>query len=382
MDENATGQTGVGNPVVVVGRFPPPLDGQAIATRRLAQLLEPYSMLRRIDVSTGESSLAESDVRLRAGRIPHYLACRKRLRATARSQPHATVLWTGISGSTLGHFRDLTVILPILKRHRKVYAVVHWGNFHELFTRLSTRFTAQRMMRQVAGVVFLNDTLRRRSAAWVPEEKQIIIPNTIDESILLDDSELDDKRAAHRERATFNLLYLGSMTASKGWADVVRAAEILDRQKVDVRLDLVGRWESEQSHEMFTDYITHRGLSDIVHHHGTVTDRSRVKDFFRQADAFVLPTYYPTEAQPLTIIEALNAGTPVITTRHAGIPDMVDDRVEGYLVSPQQPEAIAAAVQRMMNLDRWNALSVAARERFERQFAPDTVRDLWLELVQ
>jgi glycosyltransferase involved in cell wall biosynthesis len=368
--------------VVVVGRFPPPLDGQAIATRKLARLLESFCDLRRVDVSTGESALAESDVRFRSGRVSHYFACRKRLKATARSMPEATVLWTGISASTLGHYRDLTVVFPNIRRHDRVYGVVHWGNFDELFTRLSTRFTAGKMVEQLSGLVFLNETLRERSSRWIPPEKQFVIPNTIEESIRLTDNELNQKRVARQQRTVFRMLYLGSMTASKGWADGVRAVEILTRQNVPIQFDLVGRWESDEAKIAFSDYITHHGLSKTVLHHGAVSNRSQIKALFAEADAFILPTYYPTEAQPLTIIEALNTGTPVITTRHAGIPEMIDQNVEGFFVEPKQPEAIAAAVQQITSFEDWRSMSEAARDRFNRQFEPGLVRSSWLKLVQ
>jgi glycosyltransferase involved in cell wall biosynthesis len=224
--------------------------------------------------------------------------------------------------------------------------------------------------------------LRERCAGWVPHEKQIVIPNTIEESILLDQDELAAKRMTRQHRSEFRLLYLGSMTPSKGWADVVRAAEILHQHDIAVKLDLVGRWESDQAEQVFADYVTQHGLSSVIIHHGPVRDRAEIKAFYAQADAFVLPTYYPTEAQPLTIIEALNAGTPLITTRHAGIPEMLDEGVEGFFVSARQPEAIAAAVQRMTDTEAWTRLSIAARKRFEKQFAPDTVRDLWLDLLK
>ena len=57
--------------------------------------------------------------------------------------------------------------------------------------------------------------------------------------------------------------------------------------------------------------------------HGGVSERSIIKEFLNRADAFVLPTYYPIEAQPISIIEALNSGTPVIATNHASIPEMI-----------------------------------------------------------
>ena len=368
-------------PVVVVGRFPPPLDGQSIATRRLARLLERDCDLRRIDISTGESPLAESDVRLRSGRIAHYLRARKRLKSAVEATPNGTVLWAGISASTLGHFRDGLITLPSLRSHSRVFAVVHWGNFDELFKRFSTRWTAANMVKRVSGFVFLNQLLRDRCGRHIPDEKAVIIPNTIELAVQLTDDEVASKQMAHQKREVFRILYLGSMTGTKGWADVVKAVKLLSAGNADYRLDLVGRWEADSDKAAFADYILRHNLTGIVKHHGGISDRSVIKQLYAQADAFALPTYYPTEAQPLTVIEALNAGTPVITTRHAGLPEMIDDNVEGTFVPKQDPESIAAAVETLSDFETWRRMSVAARSRFKRQFHPDIVRGQWIELV-
>ncbi len=89
-----------------------------------------------------------------------------------------------------------------------------------------------------------------------------------------------------------------------------------------------------------------------------------------------------TEAQPLTIIEALNAGTPVVATRHAGIPDMVRADKEALFVPLQAPEAIAEAVQRLAGEAAWQAASRHARARFQTRFSPDAVRRQWLALLE
>lgn len=368
--------------VFVVGRFPPPLDGQAIATRRLAQLLEPHCDLRRIDLSTGSAAKAQSEVRFRAGHIAHYASARGQIRSALRAAPNATILWTGVSGSTLGHYRDILVSLPAFRRCHRVHAVVHWGNFDELFRSPKTRITARSMLDRLTSIVFLNQLLRDRCRDFVPDSKARIIPNTIDESIQLSSDEVETKQRVRKDRKVFRLLYLGSMTPSKGWKDAVFATEIMHKKGLSVELDLVGRWESDDDKASFTDHVVRGGLGSVVHHHGAVSDRTLLKEMYARSDAFLLPTYYPTEAQPLTIIEALNAGTPVISTSHAGIPEMIADGKEGFLVEKHRPDSIVEAVESLFPYEAWRQHSVAARKRFETTFHPDRIVEKWLELIK
>ncbi len=87
---------------------------------------------------------------------------------------------------------------------------------------------------------------------------------------------------------------------------------------------------------------------------------------------------HPTEAQPLTIIEALSAGTPVVVTRHSGIPDMVRENQDALFVPPQAPDA----VQRLADDATWKTFSQHARQQFQTRFSPDTVRRQWVDLLE
>jgi glycosyltransferase involved in cell wall biosynthesis len=106
-----------------------------------------------------------------------------------------------------------------------------------------------------------------------------------------------------------------------------------------------------------------------------------VKQFHLQADVFVLPSYHIAEAQPLSIIEALNAGTPVIATRHGGIPDMVADGEQAIFVPRSSPQAICDAVTQMSDPAQWTAMSLRARKLFLEKYHPDVVRRQWVELL-
>ena len=112
-----------------------------------------------------------------------------------------------------------------------------------------------------------------------------------------------------------------------------------------------------------------------------ISDREEMRLLHLESDAFVLPTYYHNEAQPLSIIEALAAGTPVIATNYRGIPEMIDDGKEGFLIPSRSPGEIAEAVKKLKDGDRWRRMSKTARARFDEQFHPEVVREQWIELV-
>ena len=101
-----------------------------------------------------------------------------------------------------------------------------------------------------------------------------------------------------------------------------------------------------------------------------------MKALYLEADMFLLPSYL-IEGQPLTIIEALNAGSPVIASNLGGTIDMLDQGREGHLIPPQSPAAIADAIHRLISRDVWRAASEAARSRYLRDYDEAVVLEKW-----
>lgn len=365
--------------VCVVGRFPPPLDGQSIATRRLATLLDGRRSVETFDLSPGEEAFVRSRATLHPGRALHYLRTSRELRRWLRARAQSPVLWASVSASTLGHFRDMSLVAPAFGREQRVFAVVHHGGFAELFRRRATRRSAQRLVRQLSGVVFLSETLADRASQWIPAAKRLVVPNTIDDALIPTEDELDAKRRRRESGGALRILFFSNMIPAKGYLDVVRALGILRQRGVDAHADFVGRWGSEDGPAAFEATVCEAGVAEHVTHHGGVSSREAARAHYLAADVFCLPTTYPTEAQPLTVIEALAAGCPAVVTPHASLPEMVEAGCSGEFARPHDPLDLADAIRRAA--DGGTARISDARARFERAFSPDAVRRQWLTLL-
>ena len=177
------------------------------------------------------------------------------------------------------------------------------------------------------------------------------------------------------------MLYLSNMIPEKGYLDLLEALGKLLSEDIPVEAKYAGRWASESDQASFSRRVDELQLSGTVTHLGGISDREQVRSLYIWADVFVLPTYYPTEAQPLTIIESLAAGTPVVSTRHASIPEMVSVGEEAELVTPRQPDRLADAIRTITSADRWLRASEQARARFDSVFSPHAVRRKWMALL-
>ena len=99
------------------------------------------------------------------------------------------------------------------------------------------------------------------------------------------------------------------------------------------------------------------------------------------SDVFMLPSYL-IEGQPLTIIEAMNAATPIITTRIGGMVDMISEGNEGFFVPPQSPSSIAEATRKLLDPTTRQKMAKAARKRYQEAYSAEHVTQLWRQLVE
>jgi glycosyltransferase involved in cell wall biosynthesis len=109
-----------------------------------------------------------------------------------------------------------------------------------------------------------------------------------------------------------------------------------------VLLTLVGEGPDRAALEKL---IAERGLSGQVQLSGAC-NHDKVADFYRNSDAFILASF--SEGVPVVLMEAMAMELPCIATWVMGIPELIDNGVDGLLVPPADPVALADAVDRLI----------------------------------
>jgi colanic acid/amylovoran biosynthesis glycosyltransferase len=110
-------------------------------------------------------------------------------------------------------------------------------------------------------------------------------------------------------------------------------------------------------------------ISDRVEFVGRVV-RRQVSDLMRSADVFVHHSVTGSDGDmegiPTVIMEAMSTGLPVVSTKHSGIPELVDHGRDGFLVSERDVEGYAAALLSFRTADP--AMGKSARKKIEEKF--------------
>lgn len=143
------------------------------------------------------------------------------------------------------------------------------------------------------------------------------------------------------------LLFLSNYVKSKGIIDLIDAIEIVAKKNQNFHLNLVGK-PYDVTVEWLQDYIGKKNISSFV----TVCGPKYGDDKYRElanSDIFVFPTYYYNEAFPLALLEAMQFGLMVITTREGGISDMIEDGKTGLLIEKRDIMDLADKIQFSIN---------------------------------
>jgi glycosyltransferase involved in cell wall biosynthesis len=189
--------------------------------------------------------------------------------------------------------------------------------------------------------------------------------------------------AANRN-GTLRLLGVGRLVAKKGFDVVVDACADLDRRGVPFEALIVG--PDDDAGPALRARIAELGLAGRVRLSDQMSQAELYAEY-RRASAFCLPCRVlgngDRDGIPNVLAEAMAAGTPVVTTPVSGIPEIVRDGVNGLLVAPDDPRAVADAVLRLReDAELARRLSAEGRATVRRELDGDRLAGTLLGLFR
>ncbi|MGB6122685.1 MAG: glycosyltransferase family 4 protein, partial [Bacteroidota bacterium] len=172
-------------------------------------------------------------------------------------------------------------------------------------------------------------------------------------------------RAAPRTRResdgrVFEILFLSRVERYKGIGETVEAYRILRSRSDRVRLTVAGAGDGLEAVERYVREEKIEGVTFAGH----LVGESKAEAFLR-SDVYVLPSY--GEGMPISVLEAMAFGVPVVVTRTGGLRDFFQHGKMGFLVDRPDPELISDFIQTLMQ-DRALAHRMS---RYNRRYARD-----------
>jgi glycosyltransferase involved in cell wall biosynthesis len=213
-----------------------------------------------------------------------------------------------------------------------------------------------RQLELASAVLVLSESWKQFILEIAPEARTIVVPNyvRVPEAV---------ERSARQD---ITVLFLGLLGQRKGIFDLLEAFARARRQNPALSLVVGGNGEIEEAKRLARELDIEEGVNFL----GWI-DEGKRREMLTQADIFVLPSY--NEGLPMSVLEAMAYGLPVITTPVGGIPEVITDGEDGRLVAPGD---VGALEKTLLELAREpelrQALGTAGHARVKERYA-DTV---------
>lgn len=256
-------------------------------------------------------------------------------------------------------YRKLPFIYMASWAKKPIINHIHGADFDEFYINSSEKKKQQ--IKKVYGkckiLVALSEEWKQRLEKIVPKEKIIVIENY---SILHEDAL---KERCSRE-SNHEILFLGELGRRKGCYDIPAVIEDVVKSIPDVKFILAGAG-STQDEIAIKQLIKEKGIEQNVEFPGWVRGNQKDK-LLREADVFFLPSY--NEGMPMSILDAMGYGLPIVSTTVGGIPKIVHDDENGFCFEPGNVMEMGKAIENLLENKRLEA-SISSFEIVKRGYS-------------
>jgi glycosyltransferase involved in cell wall biosynthesis len=210
----------------------------------------------------------------------------------------------------------------------------HGGNIETWLTTRWARWLTRAAMRRASLVVAVWNAGQQALAATLGEHRVRLVVNGVDTSRFTPAL----TRTHHRPR----ILYVGLLTPRKGVLDLIEASRALRRAGLDHELLLLGGVPDEGPAAAEPVLAAAAGHAVLL---GTRSP-DEMPEVYQAADVFCLPSWW--EAMPLSVLEAMASGLPVVATDVGDVRRIVVHGETGFVVPVQSPDELAAALRKVV----------------------------------
>ena len=226
------------------------------------------------------------------------------------------------------------------------------------------------------GIIAVSEAVKRNIAEnGVPDDKISVIYGGINPVKVLDDKEKSLAREKWGIGEEVVVGIVARLTEVKGHKYFIDAAEIISRDNDNVKFFIAGIGPKE---EELKELIKQKGLTDKVVFTGFVDE---IYEVFNIIDINVISSL--SEALCLSLIEGMSAGKPSVATDTGGIPEVIKDGYNGFLVPAGDAEGLADAILKLIHDPGLRkAMGDRGREIMEKSFTADIMAEKIEELYE
>jgi glycosyltransferase involved in cell wall biosynthesis len=308
------------------------------------------------------------------------------------------ILYINLGQSYFSFVRVLWWYLPmrIIKYNAPIIISLNGHSFVNWGTQNYKTFIFKRILNSSTIVTVVGNTQKSKLIEYgINEHKIHIIPNTIDSEPV--NEQFAFNKQQDLKSKPIEILFLSLLVESKGYPEYLESLLFLAKSKFQFKINatICGPIIKTTYCNRFNSINDAQSwIQDIVDEINNIPDSNinvqwipgakgiEKQKLFNSTHIFVLPTYYPNEAQPLVILEALASGCALITTTAGEIPSTVSNK-EALILNEITPENIANAIMEYINNDKMRMEKVnLGLKLYKEKYCLDIYRQNWINLFK
>lgn len=329
--------------LLLIGPIPPPHHGVSTAMQTLlaSPMAETFRLVH-LDITDrrGIDHVDKPDVYDVALFARQFF---RNLALILKERP--ALFYLPVSQTRIGFLRDSLFMIPAFLARIPVVVHLHGAYLETLYSNGGLFWKAYMgmILRRVSRFIVLGEMLRPIFRRWAVPERISVVPNGVPSDAVRQRS---GPVLAPPGPKIFRVVFLSSLSRQKGLFVLLEAVPMVVTAHADVEFLIAGPWWGDATRMEAEETVAALGLAGKVRFVGSVTGRPK-SDFLRSGDVFVFPGIQQ-EGQPITVLEAMSAGLPVVATDRGCLKETVLDGVTGFIIPPHSPQAIAEKIVRLI----------------------------------
>lgn len=359
--------------ILFIAPIPDPINGQSKASKMALSCIDTKDIVTIINLSKQRLKNGFSS-------FGRFFEIFKILIQVWKNRKYNDLIYISIAESYAGNLRDLFIYFICFKSRNKI--IIHMlggaGMAKILNSTGLTSFLNRYIISRLGGVIVEGELNFLMFKNIISDRKIHIIPNFADDYLFVNDEEIYRKFSDNKR---IQILYLSNLIPGKGYIELANAyIELSQEYKDKIVINFVGGFESFETKCSFLSKIEqYEGLNYL----GSFIDGAEKRALYCKSHVFCLPTFYPYEGQPISILEAYASGCVVITSNHSGIPFVFRDKINGFIVDKKSIASLKKAIEETV-INESELVKIAFKNRNEalRKYRTETYKKNILDVFQ
>ncbi len=352
------------NKVLIIGPFPKPISGVSLANKIVNDILSSSNEYKASIINTSYPVFEDKIGSFSIKKMMFFLLLNfKSFKILKNDIIYIT------PGQTFYGVLKYAIFIFLASIFKKELIIHVHGNYlgreYQQLKGFKKRVFYNLISRFQKGIV-LSDSLKNNLLPFIGKNKIYSIYNFAEEYLYSKEKKVDN--------SMLKIVYLSNLMEEKGIFILLEALEKLQRKGIAYEARIAGNIDLSLKSIILNKIESLKSTKYI----GVVKGDSK-KELLNWSNIFVLPTFYKMEGQPISILEALATKNVIISTEHAGIPDIIKNEEQGFLIKKQCSESLVNVI---LKLDKNKHLIKNIAKENKRYFLDNFTIDIFSKRIK